>query len=91
MARYVHRRADGSIAMTMNDILPGYSLTPTGQELLVETVADNDPELLAQRYPANPRDGEIALLSRRIRELERSPVLANQVAALRLRIERLGG
>lgn len=83
--KFVHRRMDGSIAVTMDEILPGYSLTPTAQELLVEVVADDDPGLLAQRFPPDPRDGTHSLIERRARALEDT----DPVAAIKLRLQLL--
>lgn len=82
--KFVHRRADGSIAVSMDQILPGYALPPT-QLLAVHAVADDDPELLAHRFPPDPRDGTRSLIERRARALEDT----DPVAAIKLRLQLL--
>lgn len=58
--KYVSRRADGSIALIMDELLPGYSLVPQGEDLLAEAKADNDPELVAEEWNrANPVPAEV--------------------------------
>jgi hypothetical protein len=49
MSWYAHRGPDGSIAVAMSEILPGYSLDPSGEELPVEPIGEDDPELIAAR------------------------------------------